>query len=108
MMDRLKKLKERYQDLLAEYGTIALVVWFVVFFVEWGVLWWAISAGFEVDGATGQVGTVWAAYAGTQLTKPLRIGLTLFLTPLVARALHRFRPPSHPSPEPTIPEERTE
>lgn len=89
----------RFKDLLAEYGSIALGTYFVIFFGTWFGFWWAISSGIEVSGATGAAGTIGGAYAATKLTQPLRIGATVVLTPLVAAVKHRI----WPSPEPSVP-----
>jgi len=79
----------KYKDLLAEYGVMAAVVWFSIFLLTLGGFWAAINAGVEVQGTTGSVGKLGAAYAATQLTKPVRIGATLVLTPIAAKLKHR-------------------
>lgn len=86
--------KARYKALVEEYGTIAVVVYFTIFFGTWAGFWYALSAGFEVSGAAGQAGTFWGAYAATKLTQPLRIAATFVLTPTVAAIKHRIRPPA--------------
>jgi hypothetical protein len=86
-------LKQRYKALLTEFGAIALVTWFTIFFVTWIGFATAIEAGWEFDGAAGAAGTWGFAYILTQLTKPIRFGLTLALTPLVAGAWRKLRPP---------------
>ncbi len=80
----------KYKDLPAEYGGIALAVWFTIFGITMVGFYTAISMGFEVEGALGGAGKIGAAYAATQLTKPIRIFATLALTPIVARAKARL------------------
>ena len=99
----LSGLKAKLTELMALYGPVALGVWFVLFGLTLGGFMIAIRAGFDVGGAgvdTGAsglevggvgetVGTFGAAYLATQLTKPIRIGVTLFATPFVARFFGR-------------------
>ncbi|MCB9675827.1 MAG: DUF1279 domain-containing protein [Alphaproteobacteria bacterium] len=91
---------EKLKTLFAEYGTIALVVWLAIFLLTLLGFWVAISTGFEVDGTAGSVGKFWAAYAATQLTKPIRIGATVVLTPVVAGIRHRLLGPPASTDEP--------
>lgn len=97
-MSWFSSARAKYEGLVQEYGAIAIVTYFVIFFGTWGAFWYALSAGFEVSGAAGQAGTFWGAYAATKLTQPLRIGATFLLTPLIATARHRVLGPP-PSPE---------
>lgn len=86
-----RNLKGRYQDLVAEYGAVALGIWFglaAVVFLGFTV---AIRMGVSVEGAAGSAGTFGAAYVGLQLTKPVRIVATLALTPFVGQWVHRRR-----------------
>lgn len=80
-------LKQRLLDLLAEYGRLALYVYFVIFalvFVGFAI---ALSAGIEVEGATSGAGLIGAAWLATKVTQPIRILVTLAVTPLVGRGL---------------------
>jgi hypothetical protein len=110
----------RLGTLLSEYGPVAFVVYFGIFFVVLVTFAWAIGRGFGhvIDGwigklgqwfpwmsgsgaATGStVGTWGAAYIATKLTQPLRIAATLALTPLVGGLLRRFGK-SRDEPRPT-------
>ena len=77
-------LSERMKGALAEYGSVALVVYLVLF--------GSVLAGFSVAiSAAGGVGTLAAAYIATKLTQPLRILATLAITPLVAVGLKRLQ-----------------
>ena len=82
-------LKTRWQETLAEYGMVALGVWLTIFALAMTGFTIAISQGIEVEGAVGRAGIIGGAYAATQLTKPIRIVLTLALTPVVARILRK-------------------
>jgi len=84
-------VKKTVQKLLAEYGTIAVVVYFVIFFGVLGAFWLAIRFGWRPTSAAGSVGTFAAAYIATKLTQPLRIAATLVVTPLVAKLYERMR-----------------
>jgi hypothetical protein len=89
-------LKERWKTLMAEYGRLAIWVYFTIFFSLWAGFIVAIRLGFQVDGAGGTTGSVLGAYAAVKLTQPVRILATLGLTPPLERALraapklHRF------------------
>lgn len=89
----------RLQQLVVEYGAIALVVHLTLFGLTLMGFAIAISAGFESEG-TGEETGVWvAAYIASQLTKPIRLPLVVVLTPVVAAVWHRVRgttPPSKP------------
>lgn len=74
-----------FKEVLAEYGPIALGVYFAIFFLVLGGAWAAIAFGWQPRGAAAGVGTFAAAYIFTKLTQPVRIAATLALTPIVAR-----------------------
>lgn len=98
-----KKLpfKERFMAFVNEYGPIAFVTWFGIFFLTWGGFILAIQFGLDVGrdaadassdaGALETSGVVGGAYLATQLTKPIRIAVTFALTPLLAAAWKRLR-----------------
>lgn len=88
------KLGERLKELIAKYGTIAIVLHVVIFCVVMAGFAVAIAAGFDVkggEGATGLLGVLGAAWVAAKLTSPIRILVTLALTPLVAAALDWFK-----------------
>jgi hypothetical protein len=87
----LPRVKKTVQKLLAEYGTVAVIVYFVIFFAVLGGFWLAIQLGWQPSSAAGSVGTFAAAYIATKLTQPLRIGATLLVTPFIARLYERMR-----------------
>lgn len=86
-------MRKTLKNILAEYGGVAVVLYLAIFFAVLGGFWFAIRMGFRPAGTGGKVGTFAAAYVATKLTQPLRIGLTVVLTPLVARAWERVRGP---------------
>lgn len=90
-------MKGKLEKLLADYGPVALVLWFAIFGLTWSGFALAIQRGFEVEGAAGTAGVWGAAYLATQVTKPVRIAATLLLTPVVGRFWKR-RGAVEPSP----------
>jgi hypothetical protein len=85
---RYQSLKERLKQLYAQYGVAALITWFGLFFV---VLTGFVIA-FEYGSGPGSNAGGWvAAYVATEATKPIRILVTLALTPLVAQFGRRIR-----------------
>lgn len=84
-------MREKMKSLLAEYGRVALTVYFAIFFLTLLGFAIAIKLGFDVESAEGSVGTLGAAYVATKLTQPVRILATVALTPLVAAAYNKLR-----------------
>ena len=82
-------MRRTFKAILAEYGAVAVVVYFAIFFAVLGGFWAAITMGWEPSGAVGNVGAFTAAYLATKVTQPLRIAATLALTPLVAKVYER-------------------
>ena len=89
-------MRKRLESILAEYGTVAIVVYFTIFFATLAGFFVAIRMGWRTSSAGGQAGTLAAAWIATKLTQPVRIAATLVLTPVVAklyeRATGRTRP----------------
>ena len=84
-------MRKKIGELLAEYGTVAAVVYFTIFFAVLLGFWAGIRLGWRPSSAAGSAGTLGAAYLATKLTQPLRIIATVALTPLVARVYERVR-----------------
>jgi hypothetical protein len=84
-------VKKTVQKLLAEYGTVAVIVYFVIFFAVLGGFWLGIRFGWRPHTAAGSVGAFTAAYIATKLTQPIRIGATIVVTPFIARLYERLR-----------------
>ena len=94
-------VKERLQDLVTEYGAIALTIFFAIFLLTYLGFYLAITSGADVgDSAAGSTGTFVAAWLATKLTMPLRVAATLVLTPIAAAVLHRIKPKRATSSEP--------
>lgn len=91
-MSWFSNLKSRYQKLIEDFGTVAIVTYFTIFFGTWFCFYAAIRLGFDVEGAAAGTGKIVSAYVATKLTQPLRIGATLLLTPPIAVAFRRLRP----------------
>ena len=83
-------MRSSIKDLLAEYGRVALWVYFVIFAVVFAGSWMAIRMGWQPEGVAGGMGTLGAAWVATKLTQPLRIGATLVLTPLIAKLYEKM------------------
>jgi hypothetical protein len=81
----------RWEQLLTEFGTIALVTYLVIALVVFAGFVVAIRMGFQVESAAANAGTFGAAWIGLKLTQPIRIGATVALTPVVAWVLRRGR-----------------
>jgi hypothetical protein len=97
-------LSERMKALAIEYGAIGLCVFFSTFLFTITGVFLALQLGMKVGGTTGSAGTVagtlLAAYLITLATKPVRIAITLAITPAVALFLRRFRKPALAAAEP--------
>ena len=87
-------MTEKLQKLMAEYGRIALAIYLSTFVLTMAGFSLAIMRGFEVDGASSTAGTLGAAWIATKLTQPIRIGVTLVLTPAVGTFIKRRKTPS--------------
>jgi hypothetical protein len=104
----MSPVRRTFKQILAEYGTTALVVYLVIFTLVLLGFWLGIRLGWRPESAAGNVGAFTAAYLATKVTQPLRIGATLVLTPLVARMWERVtgRKPASPEVTPDSPEPR--
>ena len=74
---------------MAEYGLIALGVYLSTFVIAMIGFSIAIMQGFEVEGDSSTAGILGAAWIATKLTQPIRIGVTLALTPVIGTYLSR-------------------
>ena len=82
-------MRKTIKSLFVEYGTIAVAVYFVLFFSVWIGIWAAIRAGWQPASPIAGVGTWTAAYIATKLTQPLRFAATVAVTPFLARFYER-------------------
>ncbi len=84
-----RTLKQRLHAHFAEYGRIAIwtyVVLSVAAIVGFSI---AIGVGFSPSSASGVLGVVGAGWVAAKATMPVRILVTLGLTPLIAVVLQR-------------------
>jgi hypothetical protein len=84
-------LKDRLKQLMVEYGSLALWVYFGIFAIVLVGFALAIRFGMNVESAAGTAGVWGAAWVSTKLTQPLRILATLALTPVVMQILRRIK-----------------
>ena len=82
-------MRKTLKNILSEYGKVAVVLYLVIFALVLGGSWLAIRAGWAPESAAGKASSFAAAYIVTKVMQPLRIGLTVVLTPLVARLYER-------------------
>lgn len=93
-----KALQQRLKAHYAEYGSIAIVTYLSLFVLTWIGFTIAIRSGAELvfeadveDLQGGQSGSIGTAYIATKATQPLRILVTIAITPFVAAAWNRLR-----------------
>jgi hypothetical protein len=95
-------LSERLKALVLEYGMIGVCVFLSTFVLTLSGSFLALSLGLKVGGAAPTAGTFWgtlgAAYLIALATKPVRIALTLAITPAVAAFIRRHRKPAPDAP----------
>ena len=80
----------KVQDLFSEYGRTGIIVYFTIFFATLLGFWLLLTVGVDIRtwsyfSKLGDVGAIGLAYAATKITQPVRIAITLVLTPIVAR-----------------------
>jgi hypothetical protein len=86
---RKPPLKERLSALFAEYGRIAVVTYFTLSILT--IIGFSIAIGIsaEPSSTTGMLGVIAAGWVAAKATLPIRILITLGLTPMVAFVLTR-------------------
>ena len=89
-------LKERLAAHFNEYGRIAIITYFTLSILTIIGFSIAIGIGAEPSSATGVLGVIAAGWVAAKATLPIRILITLALTPVVAFVVHRIRPPRPP------------
>ena len=98
-------MRKTFQNLMTEYGAIAVIVYFTIFFATLIGSWAAIERGVNLAALAARFGLssnrfvsnlgAWtAAYIFTKLLQPVRIGLTVVLTPILAKMYERAKTPS--------------
>lgn len=106
---RRKKKPSKFEAMVERYGVAAAVAWFGIFFSSIALFYVLLELGTDVtglietmvgwwggdpeswSGASVGVGQLALAYLATQLVKPIRIGLFVALTPVVARLMGSTR-----------------
>lgn len=86
-------LKQRLSALFEEYGRIAIVTYFtlsILTIIGFSVALWT---GVKPSTETGVLGVIFAGWALAKATLPVRILITLGLTPVVALVVRRRRAP---------------
>jgi hypothetical protein len=89
--------RAKLKTLLEEYGRVAIWTYLVIWLSVLGGFVFAIATGFRASSGAVGLGVIGAAWVATKLTQPLRIAATLALTPVVATALKKWRPPQTPT-----------
>src|SRR5689334_19269664 len=82
-------MRRTLKQIMAEYGAVAVVLYLVIFALVLCSAWVALRAGWAPSSVSGKASTFAAAYIITKLTQPIRIGVTVALTPFVARIYER-------------------
>jgi len=78
-------LKSKIKGLIEEYGPIALVVYLTIFGLTVLIFFVTISAGWETESGEGFTAKLFAVWAATKLTQPIRIAATFAITPIVSK-----------------------
>lgn len=88
-LPRKATLKQRLSALFGEYGRIAIITYFVLSILAIVGFSIAIGIGAEPSTATGVLGVIAAGWVAAKATLPIRILITLGLTPVVALVVAR-------------------
>jgi hypothetical protein len=86
-------LRQRLSELFAQYGKIAIYTYFTLSILTIIGFSVAIGIGAEPSTATGVLGVIAAGWVAAKATLPIRILVTLGLTPMVAFVARRVRKP---------------
>ena len=103
-------LKQRLSALFEDYGRIAIITYFTLSILAIIGFSIAIGLGVEPSGATGVIGVIIAGWALAKATLPIRILITLGLTPVigfVAGRRRRAAAAAAPADEPVVPDAET-
>jgi hypothetical protein len=86
-------LKQRLSALFEDYGRIAIITYFTLSILTIIGFSIAIWTGIKPSSETGVIGVIIAGWALGKATLPIRILITLGLTPVVAFVVRRRRGP---------------
>ena len=92
-----RTLKVRLKEHFEEYGKIAIIVYLSLSLIAIVGFSIAIGAGVEPSDATGFLGVIVAGWLAAKATMPIRILITLGLTPAIAALVVRKKRISEPS-----------
>jgi hypothetical protein len=82
-------VKKSFSKLVAEYGTVGLVVYLTSTCLVYAVFLIALQLGWQPEGAIAGAGVWVAAYIGTKVTQPFRIVGAMAVTPVILRVYGR-------------------
>src|SRR5882724_7794295 len=84
-------LRQRLSALFNEYGRLAIITYFTLSILTIIGFSVAFGVGIEPSTATGVIGVIGAGWVAAKATLPIRILITLGLTPLIALVVNRRR-----------------
>ena len=90
-VDSKPSLTERLKAMLNEYGPILVAVYLVIYVVTVVGFAIALTQGTEVEGTAGAAGLWAGAWVAAKLTQPIRVLVTLAVTPVVGALRDRIR-----------------
>lgn len=79
-----RSLKQRMSELAGQYGRIAIYTYFAISILAIIGFSIAIGVGAQPSSATGVLGVIGAGWAAAKVTLPIRLLITLGVTPLIA------------------------
>ena len=79
-----ERSKRRLMALIDEYGYIALGVYAVLTTLTIGGAYIAIRSGMETESTAGPLAGAWAF---SQILRPVKVAVTVLITPFVARVI---------------------
>jgi len=88
---RKATLKERLSALFRQYGQIAVYTYFVLSILTIIGFSLAFAVGTAPESATGVFGVILAGWVAAKATLPVRILITLALTPGISVVVNRLR-----------------
>jgi hypothetical protein len=83
-------VRKKLNDLIVEYGVIAVAVYLTSTGLVYLGFWLALQFGWRPSGATGNIAFWGTAYIAAKVTQPFRIAGTILVTPLIARIYERI------------------